>query len=59
MTLTAEHIKELKSQLSEQIQNLPAEQKEAAQKQIDSLSPQALATTVRGDPQAKRRVAGV
>lgn len=42
MTLTQEQIKELKFQLSQQIQNLPADKKQAAQQQIDSLSPEAL-----------------
>ncbi len=42
MTLTQEQIKELKFQLSQQIQNLPADKKSAAQQQIDSLSPEAL-----------------
>ena len=42
MSLTQEQIKELKFQLSQQIQNLPAEKKQAAQQQIDSLSPDAL-----------------
>ncbi|MDO8564289.1 MAG: HIT family protein [Nanoarchaeota archaeon] len=42
MSLTQEQIKELKFQLSQQIQNLPEEKKQAAQQQIDSLSPDAL-----------------
>lgn len=42
MALTPEQVKSLKEQLTSQIQNLPEEQKKAAQAQIDSLSPQAL-----------------
>jgi len=42
MTLTQEQVQELKKQLSQQIQHLPPQQKEAAQKQIDSMSPEAL-----------------
>lgn len=42
MSLTLEQIKELKFQLSQQIQNLPEDKKKAAQEQIESLSPEAL-----------------
>ncbi len=42
MPLTQEQIKELKFQLSQQIQNLPEDKKLAAQQQIESLSPEAL-----------------
>ncbi|MDP1695437.1 MAG: HIT domain-containing protein [archaeon] len=42
MALTPQQIKELKSQLYNQIAHLPPEQKKAAQAQIDSLSPEAL-----------------
>ena len=42
MALTEEEIKELKSQLFEQIKDLPPQQKEAAQAQIDSMSSEAL-----------------
>lgn len=42
MTLTSEQVKELKFQLSQQIQHLPEEKKAEAQKQIDSLSSEAL-----------------
>ena len=42
MPLTPEQIQNLKAQLSEQIQHLPEDQKAEAQKQIDSLSPEAL-----------------
>ena len=42
MALTEEQIKELRSQLFSQIQHLPPEKKEAAQAQINSLSPEAL-----------------
>lgn len=44
MALTQEQIKELKSQLAEQISHLPPEKKAEAQKQIDSLSQEALET---------------
>ena len=47
MTLTPEQIKELKSQLSEQIKNLPENQKAEAQKQIDSMSSEALETMIK------------
>lgn len=42
MTLTPEQIKDLKSQLSNQIKHLPQEQREAAQKQIESMSDEAI-----------------
>ncbi len=42
MTLTNEQARELKKQLSEQIQHLPEEQKEQAQAQIDSMSSDSL-----------------
>ncbi len=45
--LTPEQAKELKKQLSEQINHLPKEQKEQAQKQIDSLSNEALESMVK------------
>lgn len=44
MALTGEQIKELKKQLSDQIKDLPTEQRAEAQKQIDSMSPKALET---------------
>ncbi len=44
MPLTKEQIAELKRQLSEQIQHLPEEQREAAQQQIDSMSDEAIET---------------
>lgn len=44
MALTQEQIKELKAQLAEQISHLPLEKKAEAQKQIDSLSQEALET---------------
>jgi len=53
MTLTQEQIKEFKQQLSEQIKHLPLEQKLEAQKQIDSMSPEALETMLRQESQAK------
>ena len=42
MTLTKEQIQELKKQLFDQIENLPLEQKESAQNQINSMSSEAL-----------------
>jgi histidine triad (HIT) family protein len=42
MALTDEQISELKKQLSEQIKDLPEDQKAAAEKQISDLSPEAL-----------------
>jgi histidine triad (HIT) family protein len=47
MVLTPEQVKELKRQLSEQIKNLPEEQKKQAQAQIDSMSAEALETMLR------------
>lgn len=47
MPLTSEQVKELKKQLSEQIKNLPKEEKAEAQKQIDSMSSQALETMIK------------
>ena len=38
MALTKEHVKELKSQLKQQIQHLPISQKKEAESQIDSMS---------------------
>jgi histidine triad (HIT) family protein len=42
MPLTPEQVKTLKEQLLNQIQNLPEEQKEEAEAQIENLSPEAL-----------------
>lgn len=42
MTLTPEEISEIKAQLREQVNHLPAQQKEAALKQIEQMSPQAV-----------------
>ncbi|MCH7567879.1 MAG: HIT domain-containing protein [Nanoarchaeota archaeon] len=42
MPLTPTQIEELKKQLSEQIQHLPLEQRQQAEKQIDSMSAEAL-----------------
>ena len=42
MALTEEQIIELKKQLSEQIKNLPEDQKKQAQDQIDSMTSDAL-----------------
>lgn len=47
MTLTSEQIKELKKQLSEQIEHLHPAEKTEAQKQIDEMSPQALETMLK------------
>lgn len=44
MALKEEQIKELKSQLLSQIQNLPEDKKAQAQKQINEMSPEALET---------------
>lgn len=42
MTLTPEQVKELKFQLSQQIQNLPEDKRQEAQQQIESLTDEAL-----------------
>ncbi len=42
MTLAPEEVKELKSQLSQQIANLPVDQRQKAQQQIDAMSPDAI-----------------
>ncbi|PJC44557.1 hypothetical protein CO038_03115 [Candidatus Pacearchaeota archaeon CG_4_9_14_0_2_um_filter_39_13] len=47
MALTQKEIKELKNQLLAQIQDLPPEQKEEAQQQIESMSQEALETMLR------------
>jgi len=47
MALTEEQAKELKKQLSDQIKNMPEEQRAAAQKQIDDMSPEALEEMVK------------
>jgi len=57
MPLTEEQIKELKSQLSQQIENLPSDQKAAAQKQIDEMSPGALESMLK-QQQAQAQQAG-
>ncbi len=44
MVLTKSQIKELKSQLEQQISHLPTEKQKEAQEQIDSLSPESLET---------------
>jgi len=51
MALTPEEIKELKTQLSQQINHLPDEQKAEAQKQIDSMSSEALEAMVQQQQQ--------
>jgi hypothetical protein len=59
MTLTQEEINELKTQLSQQIQHLPDEQKSEAQKQIDSMSPEALESMIKqqnSQPQIFRKI---
>lgn len=53
MTLTKEQIQELKKQLFDQIENLPLEQKEAAQNQINSMSSEALETMLKQQTQVK------
>jgi len=47
MALSPEQVKELKKQLSEQIQNIPQDQKAQAQQQIDTMSPEALESMVK------------
>ena len=47
MPLTPEQIKELKKQLSQQIQHLPEEQRKQAQEQIDSMSHAALEAMIK------------
>ena len=51
--LTPDQIEDLKDQLSEQIRHLPAEQRAAAQKQIDNMSPEALETMLKQQQGAK------
>ena len=58
MPLKSEEIKELKKQLSEQIKHLPHEQKLEAQKQIDSMSPEALETMLLQQQKEKKKVKG-
>lgn len=57
MPLKEEQVKELKSQLSQQIQHLPPDQKAAAQKQIDDMSPEALESMLK-QQQAQAQQAG-
>ena len=47
MALTQEQVKELKKQLSEQIKNLPDDQKKQAQAEIDAMSSEALEEMLR------------
>ncbi len=51
MPLTQSQIQELKTQLKSQIQNLPAEQKAEAIKQIEQMSPEALETMLQQQSQ--------
>jgi histidine triad (HIT) family protein len=51
--LTPDQIEDLKDQLSEQIQHLPADQRVAAQQQIDNMSPEALETMLKQQQSAK------
>lgn len=53
--LTPEQVKELKAQLSSQIQNLPEDRKAEAQRQIDSLSPQALESMIKQQGKQSRK----
>ena len=53
MPLTKEQVSELKKQLSEQIQNLPEEQKKEAQKQIDNMSDQAIELMLKQQTQSQ------
>ena len=46
MPLKPQEVKELKEQLKQQIQNLPPQQKQLAEQQIDSMSPEAIETMV-------------
>lgn len=54
MTLTQEQVAELKRQLSEQINNLPPEQREQAQHQIDNMNAEALEAMLK-QQQAQQR----
>src|SRR3989344_4190044 len=54
--LTPEQIEELKEQLSEQIQHLPQEQREAAQQQINSMSAEALEAMLKQQKTSQKSV---
>ena len=54
MALTHEQIKEMKKQLSEQIQHLEPEQKEQAQAQIDAMSPDSLEMMLQQQTQGQK-----
>ncbi|MEK6825115.1 MAG: HIT domain-containing protein [Nanoarchaeota archaeon] len=54
--LTPEQIEELKEQLSEQIQHLPQEQREAAQQQIEDMSPEALEAMLKQQKTSQKSV---
>jgi hypothetical protein len=56
MALTPEQVKELKAQLSQQIQHLPEQQRAQAQQQIDGLSTEALEEMLR--QQQEKNTAG-
>ncbi len=55
MALTQDQIKELKDQLRQQVDHLPAQQKTAALQQIEAMSPQALETLVEEQRQKNPR----
>src|SRR3989344_829357 len=54
--LTPEQIEELKEQLSEQIQHIPQEQREAAQQQINSMSAEALEAMLKQQKTSQKSV---
>ena len=56
MALTPEQIEELKEQLSEQIQHLPDEQRQAAQQQIDEMSSEALETMLKQQTSSQKSI---
>jgi histidine triad (HIT) family protein len=59
MALTQEQIKELKSQLTQQISHLPEQQKAEAQKQIDEMSPETLETMIKQQKASSKNQKGV
>ena len=54
MTLTKEQVKELKKQLTEQIKNLPPDRKEEAERQIESMSQDALESMLKQQKGARQ-----
>jgi len=56
MALTPQEVHELKSQLIQQIEHLPEQQKAQAMQQIDSLSPQALESLVKQQRDSQKSV---